>query len=171
LKLNENEYLVFRSQDCSAEGWDGAAFAFVDNMVRMNTAIAPETAAQGDVILEIFAKAADQEMEDVMLARLADAPASEQTRCIVRPVEDGLWPGTLSELAPDDTYMAEIRARDEVMYSCGPYGQDGSVNYFEDRGARVLFHRLGQDQPYWDPASFTFYVRTPDGTFAKAVEE
>jgi len=30
-----------------------------------------------------------------------------------------------------------------------------------------LFHMVGQDEPLWDPASFTFYVKGADGRWSK----
>ncbi len=170
LMLNENEFLVFRNQDCSAEGMDGAAYEVVGDAIYVNRGMVPESERAGEVILEMFTKAEDQTAEEVIMARLAEAPAAEKDRCIVRADEAAMFEGALYALEPDDEFLAELQAANEVYAACGPYGVTSGVQFFEDRGSRVLFHRLGQDQGDWDPASFTFYLRGADGTFAKAVE-
>jgi hypothetical protein len=42
-----------------------------------------------------------------------------------------------------------------------------AVQYWEGRDRHALFHMTGQDDPLWDPASFTFYVKNPDGSWSR----
>jgi hypothetical protein len=41
------------------------------------------------------------------------------------------------------------------------------VQFWEARERRALFHMVGQDQPMWDPASFTFYAKGADGAWSR----
>ena len=41
------------------------------------------------------------------------------------------------------------------------------MQFWEGREHHALFHMLGQDDPLWDPASFTFYAKGADGVWAK----
>ena len=43
-----------------------------------------------------------------------------------------------------------------------------AVQFWEGRKYHALFHMLGQDTPFWDPASFTFYRKGNDGVWSKS---
>jgi hypothetical protein len=79
--------------------------------------------------------------------------------------------GRAFELFPNAELRAELDAAtpDEPWEACGPNGvsMDG-IQFWEAREHRALFHMVGQDQPMWDPASFTFYKKGADGVWAKA---
>ena len=75
--------------------------------------------------------------------------------------------GRAFEIFPNAELKAELDAAspDEPWAACGPNGvsMDGE-QFWEAREGRVLFHMVGQDQPMWDPASFTFYAKDAGGT-------
>ena len=55
------------------------------------------------------------------------------------------------------------------MIPCGPNGVTvDATQFWEARNGYALFHMLGQDDPHWDPASFTFYRKSADGKWIKA---
>lgn len=167
LMLSETSFLVFRSQDCSAEGWSGVTYVHEAGKVKQGDATTPH--AIDRVILEMFELKPGEEAHAFARTTLATAPEAERARCIIRPVEEGSpVPGAVFELAPDDAFMAELDARTEPWSACGDYGVAPEVRYWEPRNGFVFFHRLGQDLGYWDPASFTIYQPGADGVWRKA---
>jgi hypothetical protein len=166
LMLSDSEFLVFRNQDCSEEGWDGAAYKYANGVVTLHPAPTPDVA--GDPILEIFPIDTGVDPQAFSTTKLEGE--ADATRCMVRPIEDLNIPGTLWELAPNDEYMAELNARNEPWSACGKYGSGESTQFWEMRKDVALYHWLGQDAGYWDPASFTFYRKGADGKFAKVMD-
>jgi hypothetical protein len=168
LMLSDAEYLVFRNQDCSAEGWDGAAYAFADGKVKMGAASTPY--AIDKVILEILPLGQGQRAQQVAINTLSTAPETERKRCIIRPVEDAPMGGVTYQITPDDAYMTELDGGGQAWTACGDYGVGVGFHFFEERQGRLLFHRLDEGDGYWDPASFTFYRKNAQGVFSKSGE-
>jgi hypothetical protein len=98
------------------------------------------------------------------IARIAKAhaPAAEAARCVVRPYETGKSPAGVARYAfvPDARYEKELAAKNDPDQvpdpPCGDWGDapDG-IQYFEAHPKspvrRVLFVRIGQDEPLFDP--------------------
>lgn len=162
--LSDTEALIFRSQDCTAAKAPADDFHWADGKLSMG-------AGPGAIaILDILPVPAGKTAKAVALDKLKLAPVKDQSRCMIRAVEDAPMGGVTFELSPNDGYMAALSQKGEVVDACGPYGLTNSVQFFEDRGQRALFHRLGQDTGSWDPASFTFYAKGADGKWVKSAE-
>jgi hypothetical protein len=167
LMLSEREVLAFRVQDCSAEGWDGEAYAYAGGKVKAGAASTPY--AIDRVVLEILDLGAGQSAQQVAVNTLATAPDTERARCIIRPIEDAPMGGVTFQLAPDDAFMAELDQAGHTGRVCGDYGVGDGVQLFEQRGGgKLFFHHLGQADGYWDPASFTFYRPDATGAWTKS---
>jgi hypothetical protein len=155
LMLSAGEALVFRSQDCSAQGWTNAAYAFADGKVRTGDASTPY--AIDRVILEIFPATGAGGVAAAALDQLAAAPEAERATCAIRLHEGFATSGTAFQLAPTAGGQG-----------CGPYGAAPGLVFWEARDGRALFHRIGSETGYWDPASFTFYRPDAAGVWRKA---
>lgn len=169
LQTKDNEALVFRAQDCTGEMWDRIAYTWIDRYVKSRSVAVPED--QAVFVLEFLPIAEGETAEQVAMKTLAMAPEEQRTRCETRPFNGPKVVGRSFELFPNAEFKAELDAAspDEPWAACGPNGvsMDG-VQFWEAREKRALFHIVGQDQPMWDPASFTFYVKGADGTWTKS---
>jgi len=169
LQTKDDEALVFRAQDCTGEMWDRTVYAYVGHYVKARPASVP--ADQANFLLEVHDVAEGQTAEEVALATLANAPEDQRERCITQPLPKMVVAGRAFELAPNPELEAEMNAShpDEPWEACGPNGVtlDGT-QYWEGRDRRALFHIVGQDEPLWDAASFTFYVKGADGAWSKS---
>lgn len=168
LQTGPDEALVFRAQDCTGEKWDKMIYAWVGNYVKGRLASWPQD--QANFLLEVQAVPEGETAEAVAMKSLAAAPEDQRERCIVTPLPEIKLAGHAFELAPNAELEAELTAAhpDEPWEACGPNGvtMDG-IQFWEARDGRALFHMVGQDEPLWDPASFTFYVRQADGSWRK----
>jgi hypothetical protein len=170
LQTGESEALVFRAQDCTGEMWDRIEYTWVDRYVKSRSVAVP--ADQAVFVVEVLPIPAGETAEQVALNTLAQAPEDQRTRCETKPFSGGSKVvGRAFELFPNAELKAELDAAspDEPWEACWPNGvsMDG-VQFWEAREQRALFHMVGQDQPMWDPASFTFYKKEADGVWAKA---
>jgi hypothetical protein len=169
LQTKADEALVFRAQDCTGEMWDKTVYSWVGGRyVKSRLATVPED--QAVFLLEVFDVGDGQTAEQVALQTLANAPEDQRERCIVTPLPQVTVAGRAFKLGPDADLEAELQAShpDERWDACGPNGvTTDAVQYWEARDKRALFHIAGQDEPLWDPASFTFYARRPDGSWSK----
>lgn len=172
VQRSDTEALVFRSQDCSAEGWGPVAYRFEGPqslVIRYSPAETGGEAAESEVA-HIIDLPAGKTAEAAALEMLSDAPENERARCLVRPLPDVKdVAGEAFELAPNAELEAELRkGADGPIGACGRYGfTEDAVVFWEKRPGHAVFHSIGQDDPYWDPASFTFYKREPGGAWAK----
>ena len=168
LRTKETEALVFRAQDCTGEMWDRTVYTYVGGFVKSRLATVPED--QAGFLLEVYDVPDGQTAEQVAMATLDKAPQDQRARCITSPMDGVTVAGHPFELAPNKELEAEMQANspDEPWEACGPNGvtMDG-IQYWEGREKRALFHMVGQDEPLWDPASFTFYVKGADGRWSK----
>jgi hypothetical protein len=168
LKTGDSEALVFRAQDCTGEMWDRIAYTWIDRYVKSRSVAVPED--QAVFVLEVLPVAEGETAEQVALKTLAQAPEDQRTRCEIRPFDGPKVAGRSFELVPNAAFEAELDAAspDEPWEACGPNGvsMDG-VQFWEARERRALFHMVGQDQPMWDPASFTFYAKGADGAWSR----
>lgn len=168
LQTKPDEALVFRAQDCTGEKWDRTVYSWVGNYVKARLETVPED--QANFLLEVHDVPAGGTPEQVALATLANAPEEQRERCIIVPLPEIVAGGHAFEVGPNPELEAELRAAhpDEPWEACGPNGvtMDG-IQYWEGRETHALFHIVGQDEPLWDPASFTFYAKGPDGAWAK----
>jgi hypothetical protein len=168
LQTKDNEALVFRAQDCTGEMWDRIAYTWVDRYVKSHSVAVP--ADQAIFVLEVQPVPEGETAEQVALKTLAQAPEDQRTRCEVKPYTGVKVVGRAFEIFPNAELKAELDAAspDEPWTACGPNGvtMDG-VEFWEGREKRALFHMVGQDQPMWDPASFTFYAKGADGRWSK----
>jgi hypothetical protein len=115
--------------------------------------------------------AAGETAEQAAMKTLGKAPEDQRTRCETRPRTGPIVAGTVFELVPNAELEAEMNAAhpDEPWDACGPNGFTGDAEqYWEARPSYALFHMLGQDDPAWDPASFTFYRKNAEGKWEKA---
>ena len=164
LQTKDNEALVFRAQDCTGEMWDKIAYAWVDRYVKSHSVAVP--ADQAIFVLEVLPVPEGETAEQVALKTLAQAPEDQRTRCEIKPYDGPKVVGRSFTIFPNVELKAELDAAslDEPWMACGPNGVsiDGA-QFWEGREKRALFHMVGQDQPMWDPARFTFYAKGADG--------
>lgn len=161
--------LVFRAQDCTAEGWVPHVYAFVQGYVKYRMDGTPEDQAM--FILEVVPLSAGETAEQAALKTLGKAPEDQRTRCTTEAFTGPVVAGHTFRLAPNAELAAELQANAgaEPWDACGPNGVTmDAVQFWEARNGYALFHMLGQDDPQWDPASFTFYRKGADGKWAKA---
>jgi hypothetical protein len=169
LQTEPDEALVFRAQDCTGEQWDKTVYSWVGNYVKARLASVPED--QAIFLLEVHDVPEGETAENVALKTLAAAPEDQRERCIATPLPEIKAAGHAFELGPNAELEAELMAShpDERWEACGPNGVTvDAIQYWEGRERRALFHIVGQDEPLWDPASFTFYVREADGSWRKS---
>jgi hypothetical protein len=168
LQTKDNEALVFRAQDCTGEMWDRIAYTWIDRYVKSHSVAVPED--QAIFVLEVQPVPDGETAEQVALKTLAQAPEDQRARCEIKPYAGPKVAGRAFEIFPNAEFEAELDAAspDEPWTACGPNGvtMDG-VAFCEGREKRALFHLVGQDQPMWDPASFTFYAKAADGKWSK----
>jgi hypothetical protein len=167
--LTPTDAIVFRAQDCTAEGWVPNTYEVVQSYVKYRMEGTPEDQAM--FILEMIPLADGETAEQAAMKTLGKAPEDQRTRCETRLRTGPVVAGTVFELAPNAELEAEMNAAhpDEPWDACGPNGFTGDAEqYWEARPSYALFHMLGQDDPPWDPASFTFYRKGADGKWAKA---
>jgi hypothetical protein len=168
LQTKPDQALVFRAQDCTGEKWDKTVYSWVGNYVKARLASVPED--QANFLLEVHDVPEGQTAEDVAMQTLTSAPEDQRERCILTPLQEIKLAGHAFELAPNAELEAELTAShpDEPWDACGPNGVTmDAIQYWESREGHALFHIIGQDEPLWDPASFTFYVRQADGSWRK----
>jgi hypothetical protein len=161
--------LAFRAQDCSAEGWVPHVYSYVQGYVKYRMDGTPGDQAM--FILEMIPLAAGETAEQAAMKTLGKAPEEQRTRCETQPLAGTVLAGPAFELRPKPDFESEIIAAtpDEPWDACGPNGVTmDAVQFWEARPSYALFHMLGQDDGPWDPASFTFYRKGADGTWAKA---
>lgn len=169
LQTKPDEAVVFRAQDCTGEQWDRTVYSWVGNYVKAKLAPVPDD--QALFAVEVFDVADGETAEQAALKTLAAAPEDQRARCVTSPLNNFKAPGRVFELGPNAELKAEMQAAspDEPWDACGPNGvtMDG-IQYWEGRDKHALFHMVGQDDPMWDPASFTFYRKGQNGVWAKA---
>lgn len=169
ISLTPTDALVFRAQDCTAEGWVANTYEVVQNYVKYRMDGTPSDQAM--FMLEFVPLAPDETAEQAALKTLSKAPEDQRARCETRPLSGPTLAGPAFELAPNAELTAELEmnAGGEPWDGCGPNGVTmDAVQYWEARKSYALFHMLGQDTPPWDPASFTFYRKGSDGVWVKA---
>jgi hypothetical protein len=165
----DNMALVFRAQDCTAEGWVPNIYEFVQGYVKFRMDGTPSDQAM--FILEIIPVTAGETPEQAALKTLGKAPEEQRARCETRPLQGPVVAGSTFELAPNADFESELNGLypDEPWDACGPNGvSQDAAQFWDARNGYALFHMLGQDDPQWDPASFTFYRKGDDGVWAKA---
>ncbi len=166
--LDDKTALVFRTQDCKAEGWDNHVYGYSDGRVKTGAASTPYAIDQ--VILTLFPIPPGKTAEAVAAATLATAPQAERGRCKPKPHKSAEVAGDTFLLAPDDAFQKEIDARNEVVEACGSYGTGDNASVWEARKGYAFFHHLRQEPGYWDPASYTFYRKDAAGNWLKSDE-
>ena len=169
LQTKPDEALVFRAQDCTGEKWDRTVYIWIGNYVKARLASVPED--QASFLLEIHDLAEGETPEDVAMKTLVAAPEDQRARCVAIPLPEIRVAGRAFELGPNAELEAELTAShpDEPWDACGPNGVTmDAMQFWEAREKHALFHIIGQDEPLWDPASFTFYVRDADGSWRKS---
>jgi hypothetical protein len=167
--LTPDDAIVFRTQDCTAEGWVPNIYEVVQGYVKYRMDGTPGDQAM--FILEMIPIPEGETAEQVAMKTLGKAPEDQRERCETRPLEGPVIAGQAFELHPKPDFEAEIVAAtpDEPWDACGPNGVTmDAVQFWEARPSYALFHMLGQDDTPWDPASFTFYRKGPDGNWNKA---
>jgi hypothetical protein len=168
LQTGPSDALVFRAQDCTGEMWDKVAYSWVDRYVKARPVTVPED--QANFVLEVLQVGPDETPEEVARQTLAQAPEDQRGRCDAVPYSGPRIAGRAFELAPNAELKAELDARspDEPWEACGPNGVTmDAVQFWEGRTRHALFHIIGQDEPLWDPASFTFYAKSASGVWSK----
>jgi len=174
VSMSATEALVLRAQDCTGEGWGKTTYTFEAGSAQgagyLKAIQASRAADDYGFALEVTPIASGETAEQAAMKTLDKAEASQRTRCETRPLTNVTVAGRAFELAPNAELKAELDALypDEPWDACGPNGVSlDAVAFWESRDAHALFHTPGQDAPLWDPASFTFYKKTADGTWAK----
>ena len=161
--------LLFRAQDCSAEGWVANTYAYVQGYVKFRMSGTPDD--QANFMLQVIPLGQGETAEKAAMKTLDNAPEDQRLRCTIRPFNGPVVVGTTFELAPNPNLRAELElnAAGDLWDACGPNGVTmNAMQFWEARNGYALFHMLGQDDAPWDPASFTFYHKGPDGKWTKA---
>jgi hypothetical protein len=169
ISLTPTDAIVFRAQDCTAEGWVPNLYEVVQGYVKYRMDGTPGDQAM--FILEMIPLAAGETAEQAAMKTLGKAPEEQRTRCETRPLTGRTLAGAAFELRPKPDFEGEIAAAalEEQREVCGPNGiTPDAVQFWEARPSYALFHMLGQDDTPWDPATFTFYRKGADGTWIKA---
>ena len=169
ISLTPTDALVFRAQDCTAEGWVPNLYEVVQSYVKYRMDGTPEDQAM--FILEMIPLTAGETAEQAAMKTLSKAPEEQRTRCETRPLTGPDLAGPAFELAPKADFVAELETASggEPWDACGPNGVTmDAVQFWESRPSYALFHMLGQDDGPWDPATFTFYRKGADGKWIKA---
>ncbi len=169
VSVSETMALAFRAQDCSAEGWVPHVYSYVQGYVKYRMDGTPDDQAM--FILQVMPVEAGETPEQAAMKTLSSAPEDQRTRCTTAPYGGPVIAGTAFKLAPNAELAAEMEAMSggEPWDACGANGVTMDAQQFwEARNGYALFHMLGQDDPQWDPASFTFYRKGADGKWAKA---
>jgi len=168
VQLSPDQALVFRAQDCAAEGWVRTVYSHLSGYLKHRMDGTPED--QAGFALQIIPLKANETPEQVAMRTLALAPEDQRERCHVAKMAGPKVAGQAFRLEPGPDLRTELEAlsENEPYDACGPNGFTGDgVQFWEGRKTVALFHMLGQDTPFWDPASFTFYRRAADGRWAK----
>jgi hypothetical protein len=167
ISVTEAQALLFRTQDCSAKGWDADAYRWENGAVW--TRPASMTDDGGVRSLSVFDLTPGQTAEQYALGTLEAAPPEQQDHCIIETVSSPVLAGRAFQLSPTPELLEALETENqgEPFDACGPYGMTDAAQVWEGRETRALFHGLGQDDPMWDPASYTFYTRGPDGVWRK----
>lgn len=161
--------LLFRAQDCSAEGWVANTYAYVQGYVKYRMSGTPDD--QANFMLQVIPLGPGETAEQAAMKTLENAPEDQRARCSTRPFSGPVVAGSTFELAPNAELRAEmeLNAAGDLWDACGPNGvTTDATQFWEARNGYALFHMLGQDDTPWDPASFTFYRKGADGKWAKA---
>ncbi len=169
VSLSPAEALVFRAQNCSGEGWDHMLYSHVAGYLKVRQSSLPE--ADSGFALQIIPLATGETAEQAALKTLDKALGGQRDRCEVRLLTRRKLAGRAFALAPNAELEAELNAAnpDEPWDACGPNGVTmDAVQFWEGRKYHALFHMLGQDTPFWEPASFTFYRKGNDGVWSKS---
>lgn len=169
ISLTPTDAIVFRAQDCTAEGWVPNLYEVVQGYVKYRMDGTPGD--QAVFILEMIPLAAGEAAEQAAMKTLGKAPEDQRTRCETRPLAGRVLAGAAFELRPKPDFEAELiaAAPEDQREACGPNGITmDAVQFWEARPSYALFHMLGQDDTPWDPASFTFYRKGGDGVWIKA---
>jgi hypothetical protein len=169
---SDTEAVVFRIQQCPADVAPATSYRFDgDKLLVKYPHPEPGREPYENLIAEFYAIPDGQTAEAIALTHIADAPADERPRCVVTPAPDvrGVA-GQAFHIAPNEELMAELNRKhpDEPFEACGAHGytNDGIV-YWEKRPDLLIWHVIGQEQPIWDPASFTIYKRDASGAWTK----
>lgn len=131
-------------------------FEFVGNAL----AIKYSDGAAPDPLVELFDIKSGETAEAAVLRLLLEkTDKSVSARCVLTPYTEGAVPAGVKRytFSPGAAYAKELKAlaNDEVPEPpCGDWGEmpDG-IQYFEvpaGEGRRVLFVRVGQDEPLFD---------------------
>ena len=161
--------LVFRAQDCSAEGWVPHVYSYVQGYVKYRMDGTPDDQAM--FILQVIPVEPGETPEQTAMKTLGSAPENQRARCATRPYRGPVIAGSAFQLAPNAELAAEMESMSggEPWDACGANGVTMDAQQFwEARNGYALFHMLGQDDAQWDPASFTFYRKGADGKWAQA---
>jgi hypothetical protein len=168
VSMSDKEALVFRSQDCSATGAPRGSYRFADGVL---TSAYP--GSQGDEhampVLEIFNLGTGQTAQQVALQTLSTAPEDQRAECEIQPDTLAHAAGKAFDLLPNAelTRRLDEENQGDDYDACGKYGLSASQQYWEARPGRALFHMLGEDDPVWDPVSYTFYWKGSDGIWTR----
>jgi hypothetical protein len=167
--VSDTMALVFRAQDCSAEGWVPHVYSYVQGYVKYRMDGTPDDQAM--FILQVIPVEQGETPEQAAMKTLSNAPEDQRARCTTKPFSGQVVAGRTFELAPNAELKAELEASaaGDLWDACGPNGVTvDATQFWEARNGYALFHMLGQDDPQWDPASFTFYRKIADGKWIKA---
>lgn len=167
VSISPDSALLFRTQDCSAKGWEADDFNWMDGSVWAKPASLTDD--PGIRSLTVFDLPPGETAEQAALATLSTAPPEQRDNCVVQDRPGVVFAGRAFELTPTPELLEALEAANpgEPFDACGTYGLTDAAQIWEARPTRALFHSLGQDDPMWDPASYTFYIKGGDGVWRK----
>lgn len=169
VSLSSSEALVFRTQDCTGEGWDKTVYTYEAGATQAHGYLKTRQSSMATddygFALEVIPLTDGETAEQAAMKTLDKAHPDQRSRCEVHPLSKPTVAGRAFELGPSAELRAELDALypDEPWDACGPNGVSlDAIAFWEGRDHHALFHMTGQDTPIWDPASFTFYKKDGD---------
>lgn len=167
LMLPGDEALLYRAAVCNGVtttlGFSGGAHSA--ELAYERSALFGD-AVKGKAPIRLFSSPADNP-QGALQGSIAEAPDGAALQCAIRPANLEGWPTDALLIAPSAAMRATM-PQDEPITACGPYGVDeNSVRYWRIAQGFAWFYDLGQEDPDFDPTSFTVFVRTEDGWTVK----
>lgn len=148
-----NQQLSFRYQECNAVGLPRVVYALNER----EELIQSWGGDHGGPVARFWPLAGEKPSKLIHKIAVSSIDPKEIGRCVVHLD----FASNTYNFEPDATYMEELLATDEPFASCGDYGTtNDAIQYFVVIDDVLLAYMwLGQDVPFFDPASFK-YVNT-----------
>ena len=148
-----NQQLSFRYQDCDAKDLPKVVYALNER----EELVQSWGGDHGGPVARFWPLGGDKPSDLIRKIAIPSVAPKEIGRCVVHLD----FASNTYNYEPNAAYMEELLATDEPFSSCGDYGTtNDAIQYFVVIDKVLLAYMwLGQDTPFFDPASFK-YVNT-----------